>query len=171
MEFCRRTRKLALVSLVVALWTAGPAAGAEGDALELLVGRWDARVKTLRPQPAELTYTEVYEWVLDNRFLRGRTEKKSDGTEDVVFATYDAQAKGYPFWVFSSTGTYTYLAPATWDARTRTMVFTNPPGLDISYRTVVIFPGDGTRHWTVLVKDWKGSVLLEQEGRAVRRSD
>lgn len=171
MASCNSTRKLILLPLAVVLWLIAPGARADEGVLELLVGRWDARVKTLRPQPAELTYTETYDWVLDHKFLRGRTENKSDGTEDVSYGTYDTNAGGYPLWIFSSSGAYLYLAPGTWNARTRTLEWKNPPNSDLIYNTKVVFPGDGTRHWTVLVKDWKGTVLLQQEGRAVRRSD
>lgn len=160
---------LVLMPLAAALWAIAPPAAAEGDALDLLVGRWHARVKTVRPQPLEITYDEVYEWVLGGAFLRGHTEQKSDGTEDIIIATYDKEARGYPFWFFSSTGTYLYLAPGTWDARSRTMEFTNPPGMDLSYVTRVTFQQDGSRTWTVVIKDWKGTVVVEQQGRAVRR--
>ena len=171
MTSCISIEKLSIVLLTVALQFLGPAARADSGALDLLVGRWEVRVRTLQPEEAELTYTETYEWVLDHQFLRGRTEQKSDGTEDIVYATYDSQLQGYPFWIFSSSGTYTSLPPATWNARTRTMEWKNPPNSNISYNSRVVFRGDGVRHWTVLVKDWKGTVLLQQDGRAVRRSD
>ena len=145
--------------------------GADQDPLDLLVGRWDVRVETTRPRSSVLTYSEVYEWVLDRHFLMGRTLQKSDGTEDIVYGTYDARADGYPFWIFSSTGTYTYLAPGKWDARKRRWTWTNPANTDIYYNTQVDFPDDDTRRWSVLVKDWKGTVILEQEGVATRRSD
>lgn len=145
--------------------------GATDNALELLVGHWDVQVVTINPSRSEVTYTETYEWVLDKQFLRGQTDQKSDGTAEIVFATYDSEVDGYPFWVFSSSGTYTYLAPASWNSRTRTMEWKNPPNSDISYHTVLVFPGDGLREWTLIVKDWKGSVLLQQQGKAVRRGD
>jgi hypothetical protein len=33
-----------------------------------------------------------------------------------------------------------------------------------------VFTENNAREWTVLVKDWKGTVLLRQSGRAVRRA-
>lgn len=161
--------RYALIALLtVACGSAAPAARAGYEVLDLLVGHWDVRVKTLKPVPAEVTYSEKYEWVLDHKYLRGQTFGKPDRTEDISFGTYDAKADGYPLWIFSSTGTFTYLAPATWDARTRTMEWNNPPASDVYYNTKVVFTDKG-RHWTVLVKDWKGVVLLHQEGGAVRR--
>ena len=128
-------------------------------------------MKTLQPEKPDVTYVETYEWVLHRQFLRGKTKHKSDGTEDVIFAGYDPQTKGYPFSIFSSTGTYIYLAPATWDARNRIIEWKNPPQWDISYRGRCIFPDENTRRCTLIMKDWKGKVLLEQESSAVRRND
>jgi hypothetical protein len=161
------TRSALIALLAIASWSAASAARAGYEVLDLLIGRWDVRVKTLKPAPADVTYREKYEWVLGRKYLRGQTFDKSDGTEDISFGTYDAKFDGYPFWIFSSSGTYLYLAPATWDARTRTMEWTNPPNSDVYYNTRVKFTDKG-RHWTVQVKDWKGTVLLHQEGNAVR---
>ena len=155
---------IAAALAVVAL----PAAAAD-DPLERLIGTWDATVQTLAPTRARVTYTESYRWVLGRKFLEGRTSKRSDGIEEVVYATYDKQKKGYPFWIFSSNGNYVYLEPATWNAKTRVMEWKNPPGFDIWYHTRLTFADDRTRHWSLLVKDWKGTVLLKQEGRSVRR--
>ncbi|MGH8727605.1 MAG: hypothetical protein ACREV9_05510 [Burkholderiales bacterium] len=166
-----RTRNVIIAALVAAFFVAAHSARAEENALDRFLGRWDVRVKTLRPKVSEVTYTETYEWVLDRQFLRGMTGRKSDGTEDVIYATYDPLVKGYPFWIFSSSGTYVYLAPATWDARKRTMEWTNPPNSDISWSGRLIFTDENTRRWTTVVKDWKGAVLLEHEGSAIRRKD
>ena len=144
---------------------------AEPGGLDVFVGHWDMHVTTLQPKKSEISYTEVYEWVLDRQFIRGQTGRKPDGSEDVIYGTYDAQAKGYPFWIFSSSGSYVYLAPATWNTRTRTMEWKNPAGWDISYQGRCNFPDENTRHCSMIQKDWKGTVLLEQQWSAVRRDD
>lgn len=144
---------------------------ADEGGLDVFVGQWEVRVKTLQPEKPETTYTETYEWTLDHQFIRGQTGRKSDGTQDVIYGQYDKKVKGYPFWIFSSSGTATYLAPGTWNARTRTMEWKNPTGFDISYRSRCIFPDSDTRHCTLIVKDWKGTVLNELEWSAFRRSD
>ena len=125
----------------------------------------------MRPEKSEVTYTETYEWVLDHKFLKGQTDNESHGEKSISYGTYDPNVDGYPFWIFSSTGTYIYLVPGRWDARTRTLEWKNPPDSDLAYVTRVVFTDDRTRRWTVLVKDWKGTVLVQQEGSAVRRRD
>ena len=155
--------------LIVSL--AASSARAQDSVLEKFVGRWDVRVKTLQPQKTDLTHIETYEWILDRKFVRARTEGKADGTEDMVVGGYDAKTKGYPFWIFSSSGTVMDLAPGTWDARNRTMEWKSPPLLDVSYQGRCTFTDDNTRRCTLVLKNWLGKVLLEQESIAVRRND
>jgi hypothetical protein len=109
--------------------------------LDKYVGRWDVRVKTLQPQKPDLTYIETYEWVLDRKFVRGRTEGKTDGTEDMIVVGYDSKTNGYPFWIFSSSSTFLFLAPGSWDARNRILEWKSPPLLDVSYQGALHLPG------------------------------
>lgn len=163
--------KLIVLVLAAATCFAVPLAKADEGGLENFVGDWDVHVRTLRPKPSEVRYTETYEWVLDGKFLRGQTGRKPDGTRDIIFATYDEQSQGYPFWIFSSSGSYSYLAPGTWDARALIMEWRNPAEFDIVYRSRCHFPDRNNRHCTLLVKDWKGTVLSELEWSAVRRRE
>ena len=171
MPAAKRVRAIVLAVLAIALGAIASPAGADQAVLEMFIGRWNVRVKTLQPSKPDVTYIETYEWTLGGKFLSGRTEQKSDDTEDRMFVGYDPQTKGYPFWIFSSTGTYLYLAPAAWDARTRTMEWKNPAGWDVSYRGQCLFPDRNTRRCTLTMKNWRGNVLLEQEATAVRRTD
>jgi len=164
-------QKLIIAVLAAATCSIGAPVHADEGGLDVFVGRWDVHVKTLQPQRSEVTYIETYEWVLDGKFLRGQTERKSDGTQDIIFATYDEQSKGYPFWIFSSTGSFTYLAPGTFDARTLTMEWNNPADFDIAYRSRCTFPDNNTRHCTLVIKDWKGAALSEVEWSAFRRRE
>jgi len=146
-----------------------PPVCADKSVLDKFVGHWDIHAKTLQPTPGTARYTERYQWVLDGQFIRGETDRKADGSRDIVFGTYDKNADGYPFWVFSSSGTYIYLPPAEWNARTRTMEWENPEGLDISYQSRCHFPDRNNRHCHLVMKDWKGKVLLDLQWDAKRR--
>jgi hypothetical protein len=137
--------------------------------LDRFRGTWDVTLKTTHPKPSVVTYTETYDWVLDGRFLQGDTGVKSDGVRDTIIGTYDPAGDGYPFWIFSSSGAWFYLPPGSWDEPTRTFRWKNLPNMTVLFESRCVFPDARTRRWSVLVKDWKGSVLLEQEGSAVRR--
>ncbi|MEO8805110.1 MAG: hypothetical protein ABI433_03455 [Burkholderiaceae bacterium] len=168
-------------SIVLATSLFAPAAGAQMPApltpeisaklkvLDVFSGTWDVTVRTRLPKPAVVTYTETYTWALDRRFLHGDSGRKSDGTQDLVMATYDQPSGGYPFWIFSSSGAWTYLAPGQWDATSRTMVWKNPPNIPITYLSRCEFPDAKSRRCSTFVKNWTGAVLLDQEASAVRR--
>lgn len=147
------------------------AGAADSGPLDLFVGAWDVRVETTKPEHAVITYKEKYAWTLGDTFLRGETYDKPDGVEDLIIATYDKNGKGYSFWIFSSTGDFLYLPPGDFNQRKRRFTWKNPPNWDISYRTVVEFPDEMTRRWTVTMRDWAGNVLVEQSGVARRRAD
>jgi Protein of unknown function (DUF1579) len=156
---------LLMVSLVAS------SARAQNNVLEKFVGRWDVRVKTLQPQKPDVTYVEIYEWMLGRQFVKARTERKTDGTEDMFIIGYDPKTKGYPFWIFSSSGTFMYLEPGTWDTRSQIMEWKSPPLLDVSYQGRCTFTDDNTRRCTLVLKNWLGKVLLEQDSSSVRRND
>ena len=68
-----------IVLLAVTCGFTVSATRADNQPFDLPIGRWDVRVKTLQPEPAELTYTETHEWVLDHHSLKVRTEPWSVG--------------------------------------------------------------------------------------------
>ncbi len=139
------------------------------NALDLFVGHWQIDVVVLQPEPAQLTYTERYERILDGKYVRGETSRKADGSKDVVMATFDEAANGYPFWIFSSTGSFTYLPPASWDPRRRLMTWKSPAQFDIAYSSTCQFPTADQRSCYLIVKDWKGKVVTEMKWTAQRR--
>lgn len=164
-----RANIITALSLSLCLMT--PPTRADKGGLDGFVGRWQVLVHTLQPTRSESSYTETYEWVLEGEFLRGKTGRKSDGTYDIVFATYDEKVDGYPFWIFSSSGSYTYLFPASWDAQKKTMEWKNPPEFDISYQSRCAFPDRNSRQCFLIVKDWRGAVVSELEWSAKRLSE
>lgn len=165
-----RLQSLLIVGCIYVL-LGGHAVHADVDVLGLFVGHWDIKAQTLQPEPASASYSERYEWVLDSKFVRGETGRKADGSKDIIYGTFDPQADGYPFWIFSSSGSYLYLPPATWDAGRQTMEWKNPKGLDINYHSRCHFPDRNNRHCNLIMKDWKGAVMLELQWHAIRRDD
>ncbi len=146
-----------------------PETAAKLRVLDAFLGSWEVTVRIRQPVPSVVTNIETYEWALGGHFLRGDSGLKSDGTRDLVIATYVPAADGYPLWIFSSSGAWFYLEPGKWDERARTIEWKHAPNSPISYRISCEFPDDRTRHCVTLVKDWKGTVLHDQELSAVRR--
>jgi hypothetical protein len=88
-----------VIAALLVMGLTGGSPRAQDNVLEKFVGRWDVRVKTLQPQKADVTYIETYQLMLGRRFVKARTEGKSDGTEDMVVGCYDPKTNGYPFWI------------------------------------------------------------------------
>jgi hypothetical protein len=103
------------------------------------------------------------------KLLRSNTSVKADGSQDWSMMTFDPASGGYPLWIFSSTGAAYYLAPGKWNEGTRSIAWQAPPSSPVSHVTRCTFDDERTRSCETLVKDWKGSVLLEQSYTAVRR--
>lgn len=137
--------------------------------LERYRGTWDVTIRTRQPKLAAVTSTETWDWTLDRRFLRGDTGIRSDGSQDNVIAGYDPTTRGFPFWIFSSTGAVIFLAPGVWNPTTQTLEWKNEAGANIQYLIRCTFVERNQRQCTALAKDWKGKVLLDQETVAVRR--
>jgi uncharacterized protein DUF1579 len=137
--------------------------------LERLQGNWDVTTTTRAPKALTATYVETYEWVLDQRFLRGETSRKVDGSQDIFMTTFDPATKFYRFWIFNSLGVSIEFPRGTWDEKTQSMEWRSPPQSDLSFFARWTFPDKNTRRWTGLLKDWKGTVLLDMDGTATRR--
>ncbi len=157
--------------LSVALAAAATPAVGQQEVLERYVGSWDIHATTLQPERSTSTYSEEYRWTLDGKYIEGRTGRKADGTWDMIYGTYDPNSGGYPFWVFSSSGSYTYIPPGRWDNRRAVMTWDSPQEWDIRFTSRCHFPDRDLRECALLIKDWKGKVILELEWRAVRRAD
>ncbi len=58
----------------------GPPPGPESRIVDIWRGAWDVSATRRQPQPAGVvTYSETFEWILDGRYLRSETSRKSDG--------------------------------------------------------------------------------------------
>ena len=143
-------------------------AWAAENPLGLFVGSWKIQASTLQPEQSKISYTESYRWFLDDQYIRGETSRKPDGNIDIIFATQDLKAGGYPFWIFTSDGSYTYLFPAKWDDKERVMTWKNPSQFDINYRSECRFPNSDFRSCFLIMKDWKGKVIREIKWTATR---
>jgi hypothetical protein len=131
-------------------------------------GRWNVTITTTQPAAATAKSTATNSWVLGDRFLQGDSGAKSDGTRDLSMMTFDAVARAYPLWIFTSSGVVFYLPDGKWDEASRTMQWDSPINLTASYRYRCQFPDADTYRCHSLLKDWKGKVLLKLEAVGTR---
>ena len=138
--------------------------------LDIFVGTWDVTLRTRQPEASVVRYSETYGWALGGHFLQGRSDDRPDGVDMFVIATHDPATDGFPFWIYMSSGAWFYLDPGQWDERERTLTWRSGPGAQLSYLNRCVFPQPDRRQCHTLVKDWRGSVVLDNELSAVRRS-
>jgi hypothetical protein len=133
-------------------------------------GTWDVRVTRRQPQPVqEVTYVETFDWVLDGRFLRSETSRKSDGGKSMSIFWFDMLTKTYRLVIFDASGLAVELPPPTWSNSTQTMEWKSNLLAPTSYTGYATFKDQDTIQWKSLLKDWKGTVILDIEGKSIRR--
>jgi len=133
-------------------------------------GTWDVKATRRQPQPAgEVTYAETFDWVLDGRYLRSETSRKSDGGKSMSMLWYDMLTKTYRFVIYDASGLAVELPPPTWIEGTQTMEWKGSLFAPLSYTGYATFTDRNTIRWKSLWKDWKGTIIMDLEGTSIRR--
>ena len=140
--------------------------GPELKIVEKWRGTWDVKATRRQPQPIEeVTYVESFDWVLDGRYLRSETSRKSDGGQSMSIFWHDMFTKTYRFVIFDAMGLAVELPPPTWKESTQTMDWKSGLFAPISYTGYATFTDPDTIRWKALWKDWKGTVILDLDER------
>jgi Protein of unknown function (DUF1579) len=166
--------------LCSAVWAAdsdksqGPQAealpGPEFKIIEKWRGTWDVKATRRQPQPVqEVSYVETFDWVLDGRYLRSETSRKSDGGKSMSMFWFDMLTKTYRLVLFDASGLAVELPPPTWSESAQTMEWKGGLFTPTSYTGYATFKDQHTIRWKSLWKDWKGTVILDLEGTSIRR--
>lgn len=144
--------------------------GPETKIVEKWRGTWDVKAMRRRPHPAqEVTYVETFDWILDGRYLRSETSRKSDGGKSMTMFWYDVFNQTYQYVIYYASGLVAILPPPAWNDSTQTMEWKSGLFSPISYNAYATFTDRDTIRWKSLWKDWKGTVILDIEGTSHRR--
>lgn len=142
----------------------------ESKVIEKWRGTWDVTATRRQPQPLQtVTYVETADWVLNGRYLRTETGRKSDGAQTMSMFWFDAAIKAYRSVVFDSSGLAAELPPGVWNAGAQTMEWKTGRMSPTSYAGHATFEGPDRMRWKALWKDWKGTIILDLEGTSTRR--
>jgi len=146
------------------------AQSAESMVVDKWRGTWEVKATRRQPQPEmAVNYVETYDWVLDGRYLRSETSRKSDGGKSMSMVWFDANTKNYRFVIFDANGLAVELPPPTWSENTQTMEWRGGMFSPVAYTGYATFTNPDTIRWKSLLKDWKGTVIVDLEGVSVRR--
>jgi hypothetical protein len=141
--------------------------------LGLRVGTWEGKMTVkpaeLTPDGGESRFTEVVEWILDGRFIRGRAIQ--DGKiEHFWLCTYDARQKAYRLWQFDSFGNFPLKETVgEWNEITDTMLWTHTVEGGYTSTQTIHFTGNDAYEITIVDKGPDGKVYLDLAGKAVRK--
>ena len=148
----------------------GGRAGPQGAVLDKWRGTWEVKAVRRAPAPVqEIHYVETFDWVLDDRFLRSQTSRKSDGGMSSSMFWFDIVTKTYRLVIYDAAGFSVELPPPTWNEASQTMEWKSGSLAPTSYAATATFPDANTIRWKSLWKDWKGTPILELEGVSSRR--
>jgi hypothetical protein len=148
----------------------GTLPGPEFKIVDKWRGTWDVKATRRQPQPVqEVTYVETFDWVLDQRYLRSETSRKSDGGKSMSMFWFDILTKTYRFVLYDASGLAVELPPPTWNDSTQTMEWKSGLFAPLSYTGYATFKDRDTIRWKSLWKDWKGTAILDLEGTSIRR--
>lgn len=143
----------------------------ERKVLDRMIGAWDAEIVT---KPAEWTPKELRttasvtrEWILNGQVVATST-KISDGQEHLNLSAYDAQARVYRNWWFSSDGNHNKAA-GTWDSATQSLKFSATRDDGLKFESVMRVADADRQEWEVKVTGRDGKVYFENATTATRR--
>lgn len=150
----------------------GPGAALPPEAsavLDRFAGTWDVTLTVRRPKNLVVTYAQTGAWVLNHRYLRGESDVRPDGSQELSMFTYDPQSRTYPLWIFYSSGFVAYLQRGEWSESSRTMDWKSAAADPNQFATRCTFENATTLRCSTQVKDGKGGVAIDQESVALRR--
>ena len=170
---------LNLVAVVAILGTTavghadGP--GAKSPELQVLdryVGTWDETVvikpAQWTPEKTTSSTTTTRQWILNGRMI----ENKGAWTPEDEFLhlmTYDEKTNEYRQWYYDKDNLAPQVSHGKWNAATQTFTFTGTPGDGIKSSSQQHFVDKNTFTWTMVAKDAAGKVVLDMEGKCVRK--
>ncbi len=144
---------------------------AELRRLDRLVGTWDVVSDRKPASPTasgvRLTGTMKREWILDGRFVMGRSTM-SDGSEGLALFSFDPGEMKYRNWFFNSLG-HRYASRGSWDEGAQTLTLTARDA-ERTTRISIQFESADREVWHTRVEDAAGKVLFEMDSTVTRRA-
>jgi len=150
-------------------------AGAKSPELQVLnryVGTWDETVvikpALWTPEKTTSSTTTARKWILNGRMM----ENKGAWTPEDEFLhlmTYDPKQNEFRQWYYDKDNLVPQEYKGRWDAATQTFTFTGTLADGIQSTSQQHFVDKDTFTWTLVAKDKTGKMVLDMEGKCVRK--
>lgn len=149
--------------------------GAKSTELQVLdrcVGTWDETVvfkpAVWTPEKTTSSTTTTRKWILNGKMIENKGAW-SPQAEFLHLMTYDQNKNEYRQWYFDNDNLVPQESHGKWDAATQTFTFTGTLGDGIKTSSQQRFADKNNFTWTMMAKDSDGKVVLDMEGKCVRR--
>ena len=174
-----RTTVFAVVIIVTSLVSATRAQDSalekspELKVLNRYVGSWEetaiAKPALWTPERTTSTTTTTRRWILNGTMIENKGAWLPGKNEFLHLMTYDPQRKEYRQWYFDKDNLAPQAYRGKWDEATQTFTFTGTLADGIRSTSQQRFVDKDTFTWTLLAKDQTGKVVLDMEGKCVRK--
>jgi len=162
-----------LISMAQAQETA-PKKSAELKVLDRFVGTWEETVVSKpalwTPERTTSTILGTRKWILNGHMIENKGVWSPENKQFLHLMTYDPQSKQYRQWYFDKDGLAPQEYSGQWDEATQTLTFTGTLADGIPSISKQKFLDKDTFTWTLVGKDRTGKIVLDVEGKCVRKS-
>ena len=145
----------------------------ELQVLERFVGSWEETVDLKPagwvPQRATITATGTRRWILNGTMIENRGVWSPNRDEFLHLTSYDPARREYRQLYFDKNTTVPQEYRGTWDEATQTFTFKASLADGVTGTSTQKFSDKDTFTWTLLAKDPTGKVMLDMQGKCVRK--
>jgi hypothetical protein len=149
------------------------AKSAELQVLDRYVGTWEetviAKPALWTPERTTSTTTTTRQWILNGTMIENKGAWLPGKNEFLHLMTYDPQRKEYRQWYFDKDNLVPQVYRGKWDEATQTFTFTGTLADGIRSTSQQKFVDKDTFTWTLVAKDRTGKVVLDMDGKCVRK--
>lgn len=144
----------------------------ELQVLDRYVGTWDETVvikpALWTPEKTTSSTTTTRKWILNGRMIENKGAWATEN-EFLHLMTFDPKQNEYRQWYYDKDNLVPQEYQGRWDAATQTFTFTGTLADGIQCTSQQHFVDKDTFTWTLVAKDPTGKVVLDMEGKCVRK--
>ena len=149
------------------------ATSAELQVLDRYVGTWEEaainKPALWTPERTTSTTTTTRQWILNGTMIENKGAWSPGNIEFLHLMTYDPQQKEYRQWYYAKDTPVPQVYRGKWDEATQEFTFTGTLADGIRSTSQQKFVDKDTFTWTLVAKDGTGKVVLDMEGKCVRK--
>ena len=144
----------------------------EFQVLDRYVGTWDETVvfkpAIWTPEKTKSSTTTTRKWILNGMMIENKGAW-SPQADFIHLITFDQKKNEYRQWYYDQDNLVPQESHGKWDAATQTFTFTGTLGDGIRTSSQQRFVDKDHFTWTMIAKDNDGTVVLDMEGKCVRK--